>query len=98
MHLTDEQIDHVAALARLDVTPDEKETFRAQLSSVLEYVSKLGEADTTDVEPMSHPLEVHNVWRADVVRESSDIERNAVVDAFPSKEGDLLRVKAVFKQ
>ncbi|MBI3994794.1 MAG: Asp-tRNA(Asn)/Glu-tRNA(Gln) amidotransferase subunit GatC [Nitrospirae bacterium] len=70
MKLSKEEVEHVAKLARLAVSEDEKEAFSRQLSEILTYVGKLNELDTSKVEPTSHVLDLSNVFRDDVVRES----------------------------
>lgn len=96
MSLTREQIDHIAALARLEISDEERDDFVKKLSSILEYVDTLATADIDGVEPMSHSIAMHNVLREDVERACPSAVRDALVEAFPEKEGDLLKVKAVF--
>jgi aspartyl-tRNA(Asn)/glutamyl-tRNA(Gln) amidotransferase subunit C len=96
MTLTAEEVEHIAKLARLAVTPEEREAFSKQLSSILQYVSHLQEIDTTGVEPMSYAIPMENVWAEDEVRTADEANRRALIDAFPEKDGDLLKVKAVF--
>lgn len=69
-----QDVEHVAELARLELTPEEKERFSAQLNEILTYVDKLNELDTTQVEPTSHVIPMANVWRDDEVRPSLDRE------------------------
>ncbi len=68
MRITAEQVAHIAALSRLSLTEQEVETFRDQLSSIIEYVEQLRTLETTGVEPTSHILPLSNVMREDVVR------------------------------
>ena len=63
MAITREQVLHVAKLAHLDLTDEEVDRFREQLSAILDAVSKVSELDLADVPPTSHPLELVNVWR-----------------------------------
>ncbi len=63
--LTDEQVQHVAKLSRLDLDPDQIHRFAQQLSDVLVHVAKLNELDVTNVEPMAHAMDVTNVMRDD---------------------------------
>lgn len=58
-------IDYIANLARIALTPAEKEKFARQLGDVLHYVEKLGGVDVTGVEPTAHAFPLSNVWRAD---------------------------------
>jgi aspartyl-tRNA(Asn)/glutamyl-tRNA(Gln) amidotransferase subunit C len=81
---------HVAALARLDLTEEEVERLETQLNAILEAVSKVSELDLSDVPPTSHPLDVVNVLGADEPRPSLPLE-----DVFanaPARDGDLFRV------
>ena len=96
MHLSKEEVKHIADLARLDLAGDEQADFSERLSSVLEFVHKLGEVDTEGIEPMSHSIELHNTFREDEVAPRDDASRAAIVEAFPDREDDLLKVKAVF--
>jgi aspartyl-tRNA(Asn)/glutamyl-tRNA(Gln) amidotransferase subunit C len=61
-----EEIEHIASLARLSLTEKEKELFGSQLSSILDYMEKLNELDTRNIEPTSHVLPLSNVMRNDV--------------------------------
>lgn len=61
-------IDHLARLARLALTPEEKAAFSAQLAGILDYAKALDGADVQGVEPMAHAIPVYNVWEADVPR------------------------------
>jgi aspartyl-tRNA(Asn)/glutamyl-tRNA(Gln) amidotransferase subunit C len=81
---------HVAALARLDLTEEEVGRLETQLNAILEAVSKVSELDLSDVPPTSHPLDVVNVFGADEPRPSlplDDVFANA-----PAHEDDLFRV------
>jgi aspartyl-tRNA(Asn)/glutamyl-tRNA(Gln) amidotransferase subunit C len=62
----DLKLDHVANLARLELTPAEKERFAAQLGDVLAYIAQLNEVDVSGVEPTAHAFPVVNVWAEDV--------------------------------
>lgn len=63
-------VEHIARLARLDLSDEEKRLFGSQLSDILRYVEKLDELDTSAVEPTSHVLELTNVMRDDRPRPS----------------------------
>ncbi|MBT3924099.1 MAG: Asp-tRNA(Asn)/Glu-tRNA(Gln) amidotransferase subunit GatC [Nitrospina sp.] len=58
-------IEHVARLARLKLTPDEKERLSGQMGTILEYIEKLNELNTDEVEPTAHVLGLNNVFRED---------------------------------
>ena len=80
MAISTGDVEHVAKLARLKLTDEEKETYRRQLSDVLEHARVISEVDTEGVEPTSHTLPLVNVFREDEVRPSLPVEevtRNA---------------------
>ncbi len=66
MSLSIDEVAKVALLARLRVSPEELDTFTSQLNSIVDYVAQLQELDTTGVEPLSHGVEMRNVFRDDV--------------------------------
>jgi aspartyl-tRNA(Asn)/glutamyl-tRNA(Gln) amidotransferase subunit C len=83
----DISIDHLARLARLTLTEEEKPLYREQLLGILRYMETLNELDTTGIEPTSHVISISNVMREDSARPSLDREealRNAPdrTDAF----------------
>ncbi|MCD8039737.1 MAG: Asp-tRNA(Asn)/Glu-tRNA(Gln) amidotransferase subunit GatC [Lachnospiraceae bacterium] len=78
--ITDETIDYVGILAKLELSEEEKEQAKKDMGSMLDYIDKLGELETTGIEPMSHVFPVQNVFREDVVTngdESAKILKNA---------------------
>ena len=90
MAISRDDVLHVAALARLELTEEEVGRLEAQLNAILEAVSKVSELDLADVPPTSHPLEVVNVFGADESRPSlplDDVFANA-----PAHEDNLFRV------
>jgi aspartyl-tRNA(Asn)/glutamyl-tRNA(Gln) amidotransferase subunit C len=73
-------IDRIAQLARLALTPEEKIKFSAQLVDVLANIEKLSQVDVTGVEPTAHAFPVYNVWADDVAQPGLSVEdalRNA---------------------
>jgi aspartyl-tRNA(Asn)/glutamyl-tRNA(Gln) amidotransferase subunit C len=91
--LTKEQVEHVAKLARLASSEEERALYSRQLSSILSYVEKLNELDTAAVEPTSHVLPLTNVFREDRARPSLAPEQ-ALANA-PDRAGDLFRVPKI---
>ena len=75
MKITKKEVEHVALLARLKFSEEEKETFVKQLSGILGYVEKLNEVDTSNIEPTSHVIKMQNVFRDDVVTDSLPREK-----------------------
>lgn len=73
--LTADDVRKVAKLARLEFSDAELSQFTVQLGNIVSFVEQLSAVDTTGVEPMAHPLEVHSVLRADVQRDGLSRER-----------------------
>ena len=65
--IDDATIEYVGILAKLELSDEEKEQAKKDMASMLDYIDKLGELDTTGIEPMSHVFPVQNVMREDVV-------------------------------
>jgi aspartyl-tRNA(Asn)/glutamyl-tRNA(Gln) amidotransferase subunit C len=74
--ITKKEVEHVAHLARLELREEDKEKLPGQLSAILEYVEKLNELDTKDIEPTSHVLTIENVFKEDRVRDSLSVEKS----------------------
>lgn len=74
MAATDLNIDHVARLARLALTPEEKAAFARQLGDVLHHIEQLGKVDVSQVEPTAHAFPIVNVWDADEPRPGLPVE------------------------
>lgn len=90
-------IDRLATLAKLRLTDEEKAMLQRQLPDILEYISKLQEVDTSNVDAKAYLTDAVNVLREDVVTSSLD-ERDAVVAAFPKSVGNAMEVPGVFAE
>lgn len=97
MKFTREEILQIAKLSRLHLEDDEIEEYRESLGSILEYVAKLQELKTDDVAEFQHAAGSVNVFREDVVENCDPDVRRRAIDNFTNKEGDLLKVQAVFE-
>ena len=78
--ISDETIEYVGILAKLELSDEDKENAKKDMASMLDYIDKLGELDTEGIEPMSHIFPVQNVMREDVVTNgdgSDDSLKNA---------------------
>lgn len=84
--ISDETIEYVGILAKLELSDEEKEQAKKDMGSMLDYIDKLGELDTTGVEPMSHVFPVNNVFREDVVT-NGDMREDMLKNAPGEKEG-----------
>lgn len=71
MSVTKKDVERIAALAKLEFSEKEKETFTHQFNDILTYMEKLNSVDTTNVEPLAQVIELHNVFRDDVVTPST---------------------------
>jgi aspartyl-tRNA(Asn)/glutamyl-tRNA(Gln) amidotransferase subunit C len=91
-----EQVVYVARLARLELSDDEIPLFTQQLASVLAYAAELSELDVDELEPMSHPLPLHNVLREDEVGPSLD--RDEVLAQAPAAEDRRFRVPKILSE
>ena len=96
MPLTKKEIEHIAQLARLALSEEEKEKYAQQLSAVLDYVGQLQEVDTSAVFYEYHVEGLENAMDADEVRVSDDDTRARILAAMPDRAGDLLKVKGIF--
>ena len=96
MALTPEQVEHVAALARLGITEAERRRFAEQLSGILEHFRALQALDTETIPPTAQVLDVRNVTRPDVVRPSLSQEE-ALANAPRALDG-FFRVQAVLEE
>jgi len=88
-----DEVAYVAKLARLELSEEEAVLFSEQLSSILDHVAALSLLDTTGVPPTSHPLELVNVLRPDVVTESLD--HDVALAAAPSTEDGKFKVPSI---
>lgn len=91
-----EQVQKVAHLARLELTPEQQEQFTGQLSKILEYVEQLNELDTTDVPPTTRAIDVSNVTREDEILPYTDKE--ALLEQAPAREDDYFRVPQILNE
>lgn len=84
--ITDETIEYVGILAKLELSKEEKEQAKKDMANMLDYIDMLNELDTEGVEPMSHVFPVHNVFREDVITNENDRE-NILANAPEMKNG-----------
>lgn len=96
MHLTEQEVRHVAELARLALTDDEVATFATQLSAILDYAETLDQVDTSHVPPTPFVLPLHSVLRDDVPRPSLS-NAEALANA-PDTANGFFKVRAVFDE
>lgn len=89
-------IEHLAKLARLRLSDDEKADYEKSFPAILEYVSKLQEVDMSHVDAKPYLTDLHNQWRDDEIVDRVE-ERKAAHDNFPKQNAGALEVPAVFE-
>jgi len=95
MALTLAEVDHIASLARLQLTDEEKARFREQLSSILDYMAMLRRLDTSAIEPTATVLPLRTVLRPDVVTPSLPV--GELLALAPAAEARMFRVPPVLE-
>jgi aspartyl-tRNA(Asn)/glutamyl-tRNA(Gln) amidotransferase subunit C len=93
MSVTRKDVEHIAKLAKLEFSEEEKEIFTHQLNDILAYMEQLNKLDTEKVEPLSHVIELSNVFRKDEVKKGLKTEE-ALKNA-PSKDEKFFKVPKV---
>jgi aspartyl-tRNA(Asn)/glutamyl-tRNA(Gln) amidotransferase subunit C len=89
-------VDHVARLARLDLSEEERERVGAQLGDILEHVERIQMLDLDAVEPTSHALALHDVTRPDEIRPSLPLE--VALAGAPAVEGGRFKVPRIIEE
>ena len=95
MKLLKQEIQHIANLARLELTEKELEKYGSQLSDILSYIDQLKEVDVTGIEPTAQVTGLENVWRADEVTECPAEEREDALRLAPDFENGQYKVKRI---
>lgn len=96
MALTQEEVQHIALLARLGLSPEEMERLREQLSSILEHFQVLQELDTSDVPPTAYVVPLNSVFRED--QPSPSFSTEDILANAPRPEEGYFRVQAVLEE
>lgn len=91
--ITRDDVEYVARLARLELTPEEIDLFTGQLGDILEHAADIESLDVGDIPPTAHPLPIVNVYRADEVVGS--VDRDEVLAQAPAAESGQFRVPPV---
>ena len=93
MKITKEQVEHVAKLARLNLTEAEKEHFTKDMEAIIEFADQINALDINDVKPTDHVIPINNVFREDVVKPSMD--RDQLLKNAPSQENGCFSVPKI---
>lgn len=92
--ISDETIEYVGILAKLELSEEEKEQAKKDMGSMLDYIDKLNELDTTGIEPMSHISKLQNVFREDIVT-NGDESKNTLRNAPGEKDNMFMVPKTI---
>jgi aspartyl-tRNA(Asn)/glutamyl-tRNA(Gln) amidotransferase subunit C len=87
------QVRKVAKLSRLELTETEVEEFSGQLSAILDYVEKMNELDTDNIEPLAHCLPISNIFREDCVKGSLGTKKTLA--NAPQQDGEFFKVPKI---
>lgn len=94
MKLTEKDVEYVAKLARLKLSPEETKLYTSQFERILEYMDELNKVDTSKVEPTSHALGLKNVFREDQVE---PFDPKPLLDNAPAKEAGFFKVQKIIE-
>lgn len=92
--ISDETIEYVGILSKLELSLEGKEQAKKDMGSMLDYIDKLNELDTTGIEPMSHVFPVQNVFREDVVTNGDESEKT--LKNAPGEKDNMFMVPRTF--
>ena len=92
--IREETMDYVSILAKLELSPEEKEQAGRDMGRLLEYIDKLAELDTGNMEPLSHVLPLENVFREDVVTNGD--ESSMILENAPEQRDNMFSVPRTF--
>ncbi len=93
MAVTKQEVEKIAELARLEFNESEIEHLTKDMNQILHHMDKLNELDTLNVEPLSHPIEVKNVFREDELKSST--KREDALKNAPDKDDEFFKVPKV---
>ncbi len=91
--ISKKEVQHIAKLARLGLSPSEEKKFQRELSSILDYIEKLKKVKVATVEPTSHPLQVVNVMR----RDEGKVKKQKLLELAPETKTGYVKVKSILR-
>ncbi len=94
MEVTEKEINHLASLSNFSLAPEEKDTLKKDLKSILNYISKLDELNTDGIEPTYQVFEMENVWRPDEIT-IQDASREELLSLTKEDEDHQIKVPKV---
>ena len=99
--LSNKEIGHIAQLARIKLTAKEKKGFKKELSSILDYVKKLNELDTENIEPLYQTTDIVNALREDRYRKDFEMNKELnekLIGQAPNRQDQFVKVKSVLRK
>lgn len=95
--LTNDDVLHVAKLAKLDLTKSEVDKFASQLSNVIDYFGELSKAETEGVEATSQTTGLENVYREDIAQNSKSLSQDEAISGTDNTHNGYFKVKAILE-
>ncbi|PIP24798.1 MAG: Asp-tRNA(Asn)/Glu-tRNA(Gln) amidotransferase GatCAB subunit C [Candidatus Nealsonbacteria bacterium CG23_combo_of_CG06-09_8_20_14_all_36_12] len=95
--ISEQDVKHIAKLARLGLTAKEIKKFQRELSLILDYFEKLKEVDVSKIEPTTHSILVKNIMRNDEPKSESIETRNKLIESAPDKKERFVKVKSILQ-
>jgi aspartyl-tRNA(Asn)/glutamyl-tRNA(Gln) amidotransferase subunit C len=96
--IAEEEVKHIAKLARLGLNQAEIKKMQKELSSILDYIEKLKKVDVSKVESSSHPIKIENIMREDEESKKPKTKSQRLLELAPEKKAGYLKVKSIFNQ
>lgn len=93
--ISQEQIKHIAKLARIALNADEEKQLSNDLGKILDYIQQLQQVDVSNVNPSFHAIDQENVLRPDIAVESN--KQEAIISQFPESQAGFNKVKSIFE-
>jgi len=95
--ISEQDVKHIAKLARLGLTQNEIKKMQKELSLILDYFEKLKEVDVSKIEPTTHSILVKNIMRNDEPKSESIETRNKLIESAPDKKERFVKVKSILQ-
>jgi len=94
--ISQENVKHIAKLARLGITDEETVKLQKDLTAILDFIGKLSEVNVDNIEPTAQATGLSNVWRTDEKIKRNEESRERLLDNAPETKDGYIKVKAVF--
>jgi aspartyl-tRNA(Asn)/glutamyl-tRNA(Gln) amidotransferase subunit C len=94
--ISEDEVEHIAWLARIELSKEEKRLFLKQFNDILAYFQKISEVDTEGIEPTYHVIDLKNIFRSDEVKPSLPVEE--ALQNAPKREGKFIKAPRIAKK